>query len=310
MFDFITPQKKYHTLDFYLKKTYQSKVFKVSLNGDFTCPNRDGTISRHGCIFCSEKGSGDFAGERGKPLTIQFNTIRNIIHHKWPNAKYIAYFQANTNTYGPIEKLKSLYEEAINLDPNIVILSIATRPDCLNDEVIEYLASLNQKIKVWVELGLQTINEQTQKFLNLGYSTKDLVNAVNRLRKYNIDCIAHIINGLPNETFDDMINTAKFLNTLDLQGVKIHSLYIQKNTILSKIYEQNPFKLLTLEEYVDIVVKQLCLLNPSFVIHRINGDPPRDELVAPEWVLKKFVIMNEIDKKMRVDNLYQGIYYK
>lgn len=310
MFDFITPQKKYHTLDFYLKKTYQSKVFKVSLNGDFTCPNRDGTISRHGCIFCSEEGSGDFAGERDKPLTIQFNTIRNIIHHKWPNAKYIAYFQANTNTYGPIEKLKSLYEEAINLDPNIVILSIATRPDCLNDEVIEYLASLNQKIKVWVELGLQTINEQTQKFLNLGYSTKDLVNAVNRLRKYNIDCIAHIINGLPNETFDDMINTAKFLNTLDLQGVKIHSLYIQKNTILSKIYEQNPFKLLTLEEYVDIVVKQLCLLNPSFVIHRINGDPPRDELVAPEWVLKKFVIMNEIDKKMRVDNLYQGIYYK
>lgn len=310
MFDFITPQKKYHTLDFYLKKTYQSKVFKVSLNGDFTCPNRDGTISRHGCIFCSEEGSGDFAGERGKPLTIQFNTIRNIIHHKWPNAKYIAYFQANTNTYGPIEKLKSLYEEAINLDPNIVILSIATRPDCLNDEVIEYLASLNQKIKVWVELGLQTINEQTQKFLNLGYSTKDLVNAVNRLRKYNIDCIAHIINGLPNETFDDMINTAKFLNTLDLQGVKIHSLYIQKNTILSKIYEQNPFKLLTLEEYVDIVVKQLCLLNPSFVIHRINGDSPRDELVAPEWVLKKFVIMNEIDKKMRVDNLYQGIYYK
>ena len=166
-----------------------------------------------------------------------------------------------------------MYEEAINLDPNIVILSIATRPDCLNDDVIEYLASLNQKIKVWVELGLQTINEQTQKFLNLGYSTKDLVNAVNRLRKYNIDCIIHIINGLPNETFDDMINTAKFLNTLDLQGVKIHSLYIQKNTILSKIYEQNPFKLLTLEEYVDIVVKQLCLLNPSFVIHRIMVIP-------------------------------------
>lgn len=310
MYEFITPQKRYYTLDFYLKKTYNSKVFKVSLNGDFTCPNRDGTISNHGCIFCSEEGSGDFAGKRNSPLTEQFKTIKDIIHQKWKEAKYIAYFQANTNTYGPIEKLKELYEEAIRLDPNIVILSIATRPDCLSDEVVSYLGELNKQIKVWVELGLQTTNEKNQKFLNLGYNTKDFVNAVSKLRKHNIDCVAHIINGLPNETEQDMLSTAKLLNTLDLQGVKIHSLYIQENTILAKIYQDKPFKLLTLEEYVDITVKQLCLLKPQFIIHRINGDPPRNELIGPEWNLKKFVIMNEIDKKMRNENLYQGMYYQ
>lgn len=310
MFDFITPQKRYHTLDYYLKNQYQTKVFRVSLNGDFTCPNRDGTISTKGCIFCSEEGSGDYAGKRSSPLKEQFQTVANIIHYKWPNAKYIAYFQANTNTYGPIEKLKSLYEEAINLDPNIVILSIATRPDCISDEIIEYLASLNNQIPVWVELGLQTIHEENLKFLNIGYTVEQFTTTVHKLRKHNISVIAHIINGLPNESFNQMIQTAQFLNTLDLQGVKIHSLFIQENTILGKIYQNNPFKLLSLEEYVEITVKQLCILNPNFVIHRINGDAPREQLIAPLWSLKKLVIMNEIDKKMRNENLYQGIYYK
>lgn len=310
MFNFITPQKKYHTLDNYLKQKFNTKVFRVSLNGDFTCPNRDGTISTKGCLFCSEEGSGDFAGKRSRPLAEQFKTVSNIIHQKWPNAKYIAYFQANTNTYGPLEKLKKLYEEAINLDPNIVILSIATRPDCISDEVIEYLAMLNKRIPVWIELGLQTTHEENLKFLNIGYTVKDFTNTVNKLRRHNISVIAHIINGLPNETFEQMLATAKFLNTLDLQGVKIHSLFIQKNTILSQIYLNNPFNLLTLEEYVDITVQQLTILNPNFVIHRINGDAPRDELIAPLWSIKKLVIMNEIDKKMKNENLYQGIYYK
>lgn len=299
-------QHRYNALDEYLKSKYQSKVFKVALNGDFSCPNRDGTISKDGCIFCSEKGSGDFAGDKADSLTIQFKMVKDIIHQKWPKALYIAYFQANTNTYAPLDKLKNLFEEAINLDPNIVVISIATRPDCLDDEIIAYLSDLNKRIPVWIELGLQSIHEKTAKFINRGYTLQVFNNVIIKLNKANIDVIIHIINGLPYETKDMMLETVQYLNQFKIQGIKIHSLFVLKNTILGKMYENKPFKMLTLAKYVDIVCEQLAILNSDVIIHRVNGDAPRELLIAPLWSLKKLVVMNEIDKEMKLRNYYQG----
>lgn len=310
MKDYINSQHRYYTLDYYLKERFNKKVFKVALNGDFTCPNRDGTISTRGCIFCSSEGSGEFGGKRGDPLTKQFQEVKDIISLKWKDAKFIAYFQANTNTYGPISKLRKIYYEAINLDKDIVALSIATRPDCLSSEVIDLLSEINKIKPVWVELGLQTSNENTACLINRGYHLDVFTDSVNRLRKANIEVIVHIINGLPYETKDDMLNTIRFLNTLDIQGVKIHSLFILKGTELLDLYNDTRFKVLTLDEYVDIVVSQLSILRSDIVIHRINGDAPKDQLIEPKWSLKKLVVMNEIDKKMRDESLYQGIYYK
>ena len=302
-------QHNYNTLDDYLKNIYKQKVFKVALNGNFTCPNRDGTISSGGCIFCSSEGSGEFAGKRGTPLKEQFEEVKNIISIKWPNSLYIAYFQANTNTYGPIDKLKNLYYEAISLDPNIVALSIATRPDCLSSEVIALLSEINKIKPVWVELGLQTTNEDIAKFINRGYDNNVFYDAVARLRKESIDCIVHIINGLPHENSSDMLKTIENLNRLDIQGIKIHSLYVLKNTPLEVMYNNNEFSLMSLDEYVEITAKQLELLHPNIIIHRISGDAPKDSLVAPLWGLKKFVVMNELDKYMRIHNIHQGDEY-
>lgn len=310
MIDYTNSQHKYYNLDRYLKETYNTKVFKVALNGNFTCPNRDGTISSKGCIFCSPSGSGDFAGNKNDSLKNQFDTVREIIHKKWKEAKYIAYFQANTNTYKPLAELKKLYEEAINLDPNVIILSIATRPDCLPDDVLDYLEQLNKKIKIWVELGFQTSNENTANFINRGYKNEVFEKTVKALRKRNIDVIVHIINGLPNETNVDMINTIKYLNTFDIQGIKIHSLFILDNTPLGKLYKENPFNILSLEEYCNITTEQLALLKPNIIVHRVNGDAPRENLIEPKWSLKKLVVMNEIDKLMVKKKYYQGIFYK
>lgn len=303
---YITNQHRYYTLNDYLRKRFNKKVFKVALNGNFTCPNRDGTISTRGCIFCSEKGSGDFAGDKNDSLEKQFKTVKNALHRKWKEAAYIAYFQANTNTYAPLPYLQKLFENAINLDEKIVCLSIATRPDCISDDVIEYLGKLNQSISVWIELGLQTIHQQTANFINRGYDLPVFNNTIAKLRKYNLEVIVHIINGLPYETKPMMLETIKYLNQFDIQGIKIHSLYILKNTILGNIYENNPFKLLSLEEYVDIVAEQLAHLRSDIVIHRISGDAPKDDLIAPLWGVKKFVVMNEIDKLMRKKDYYQG----
>lgn len=307
MEDYINEQHRYYTLNYYLNKRFNSKVFKVALNGGFTCPNRDGKVSTRGCIFCSPSGSGDFAGNRNDPLNIQFNSVKDIIHLKWPNAKYIAYFQANTNTYGPIEKLRKIFYEAINLNPDIVALSIATRPDCLDEEVLELLNEINKFIPVWVELGLQTIHEETATFINRGYKLNVFEEAVKNLRKINIEVIVHIINGLPNETKEMMLDTVKYLNIFDIQGIKIHSLFILNNTPLGELYTKEKFKILSLEEYVDITTEQLALLDKNIVIHRINGDAPKDDLIEPIWSLKKLVVMNEIDKMMKQKNYYQGI---
>lgn len=306
MKDYINNQHRYYTLDYYYKNKYNSKVFKVALNGNFTCPNRDGKISTLGCIFCSESGSGDFAGDKELPLKEQFEQVKAILLKKWPKAKYIPYFQANTNTYGPISKLKSLFNEAVTLDNDIVSISIATRPDCLSNETIEFLNELNQIKPVTIELGLQTIHDSTAKVINRGYNLNVFEDAVKRLNKYNIEIVVHIINGLPFETKDMMLDTVKYLNNLNIHGIKIHSLFILKNTKLAEMFLNNEFNILTMDEYVDTTVEQLAIIRDDIVIHRINGDAPRDLLIEPQWSLKKLVVMNEIDKKMKERNYYQG----
>lgn len=303
-------EKHYLTLNNYLKSIYSKKVFKISLNGNFSCPNRDGKISTTGCIFCSEKGSGDFAGNPFKPIKEQFQEIKNMMHQKWNDGYYIAYFQANTNTYGTLEKLKKTYSQIVDnnyiIDENVKILSIATRPDCINDEIVKYLSELNKIIPVWVELGFQTMHESTSILINRGYTNEVFEKALSLLKQNNITTIVHIINGLPNETKDMMIDTVKYLNSLGIDGIKIHMLHIMKNTPLENYFKAKPFKILSLEEYVDIVTTQLRYINPNNVIHRVTGDSPKDLLIEPLWTLKKFVVINEIDKLMRKENIFQG----
>lgn len=307
--NYINNQHKYYTLNYYLGQRFNRKVFKVALNGNFSCPNRDGKISYNGCLYCSEKGSGDFAGDVESTLKDQFNEVRENIHKKWPDAAYIAYFQANTNTYGTLDKIKSLFEEAITLHEDIVAISIATRPDCLADDVIEYLGELNTRIPLWVELGLQTIHDKTSKSINRGHDLECFTAAVSKLREKNIEIITHIINGLPGETKQMMLETLDYINKIDIQGLKIHSLFLLENTILGEMYLRKPWELLTLEQYVDITTEQIAILKPNIVLHRINGDAPRQLLIAPKWTTKKFVIMNEIDKLMKERNYYQGCKY-
>ena len=306
----INDEKHYVTLNNYLKHKYHKKVFKISLNGNFSCPNRDGKLSTNGCIFCSEKGSGDFAGEKNHSLKDQFFEIKEKMSSKWNDGYYIAYFQANTNTYAPIDELKSKYEQIITpngpIDPNIKILSIATRPDCLSDDIIEYLFELNKKIKVIIELGLQTIHQSSIHLINRGYNNNIFEESLKKLQAKNIEVVVHIINGLPYETKEMMIETVKYLNNLNINGIKIHMLHIMKNTPLETFYQNNPFHVLTLEEYVDIVTTQLRYLNQNIVIHRITGDAPKELLIEPLWTLKKFVVINEIDKLMRKEKIYQG----
>lgn len=303
-------EKHYLTLNNYCLNRFGEKMQKISLNGNFTCPNRDGTISTLGCLFCSAKGSGDFAGEVKIPLKDQFEQIRLKLQTKWPTGSYIAYFQANTNTYGSLTKLKETYGQIITpngpINDKIKVLSIATRPDTLEDEKIAYLKELNQIIPVWIELGFQTMHEETATYLNRGYSNRVFVDTVKRLQAAGLPVIVHIINGLPNETKAMMIETVKFLNSLKIDGLKIHMLHVMKNTPLGEIYLKMPFPMLTLEEYVDIVVTQLSYLNENIVIHRVTGDAPKDLLIVPEWTLKKFVVINEIDKLMRKKNIFQG----
>ena len=294
----------------YLKYKYNKKVFKISLNGNFSCPNRDGTISHTGCIFCSEKGSGDFAGEKTHSLKDQFFEVKQQMEKKWPDGYYIAYFQANTNTYAPLDELKSKYEQIITkdgpIDPKIKILAIATRPDCLSDEIIEYLSILNKKIKLIIELGFQTKHQKTINLINRGYNNDIFEQTLKKLQKENIETVVHIINGLPYETKEMMIETVKYLNDLKINGIKIHMLHIMKNTPLEKYYQENPFPILTLSEYTDIITTQLRYLNTSIVIHRVTGDSPKELLIEPLWTLKKFVVINEIDKLMRKEKIYQG----
>ena len=298
--------KRYHALDYFYKKKFGKKIAKISLNAGFTCPNKDGTKGIGGCIYCSKLGSGDYAGNPKEDVITQFNTIKEIMNNKWKDTLYIGYFQANSNTYAPVEKLKELYEPILK-EKDVIGLSIATRADCLPNDVLDYLEDLNNRCYLTVELGLQTIHEETSNFINRCHSLKEFEEAVNNLRKRNIDVVVHIINGLPNENEEMMIETAKYLNKLDIQGIKIHMLHIVKDTKLADYYKEHPFKILTKDEYIDIVIKQLEYLNENIVIHRLTGDPNPNDLIEPTWTIKKIDVLNGIDKEMAKRNTYQGI---
>jgi len=304
-FKYSNTNKRYHTLDYEYKKLFGEKISKISLNANFTCPNIDGTVGYGGCIYCSKSGSGEFAGKKEDSIKEQFLTIKEQMNKKWKNTKYIAYFQARTNTYAPIETLKKVYEEALSIE-NVIGLNIGTRPDAITEECLDYLEELNKRTYLTIELGLQTIKEETSKLINRCHSLECFENMVKELRKRKINVVVHIINGLPYETKEDMINTVKYLNNLDIQGIKIHMLSVLKNTPLEILYQKEKFPILTKEEYIDIVINQLEYLRPEIVIHRITGDPKLEELVEPQWLVKKFCVLNDIDKEMVRRNTYQG----
>lgn len=304
-FPYSIDNKRYHTLTYYYKQKFNCKVCKVSLNANFTCPNIDGTKGYGGCIYCSKLGSGDFAGNKEDPLEVQFEKGKNLMHQKWPNAKFIAYFQANTNTYASVSKLKEYYEPFLKRD-DVIGLSIATRSDSITDECLDYLEDINQRTFLTIELGLQTIHDKTAKLINRCSSLKEFEDMVKKLRERNINVVVHIINGLPYETKDMMIETVKYLNTLDITGIKIHMLHILKDTPLEIYYQKHKFKVLTKEEYVDIVTTQLEYLRKEIVIHRLTGDPDPKNIIEPTWLIKKFTILNDIDKLMVEKDIYQG----
>lgn len=306
MFKYSNNNKNYHTLDYYLKNKFNEKVFKVSLNAGFSCPNLDGTKGKGGCIYCSNKGSGDFAGNPLKDIKEQFDTIKNRMHLKWKDGKYIAYFQAFTNTYAPLEVLKKHFEYALTLE-NVVGISISTRPDCLPLNVVEYLKDLSKRTFLVVELGLQSIHDETGKIINRCHTFKDFLEGYEKLKSRNINVCVHIINGLPYETKNMMLETVRQISHLEMHSIKIHLLHILKGTKICKMHEQNLFKTLSLEEYVDIVCDQIELLPPETIVQRVTGDGGKEHLIAPLWSLKKFVVMNEIDKEFVRRKSFQGI---
>ena len=305
MFKYSLDNKRYHTLNYHYKSLYNKKVFKVSLNANFSCPHK---VNGRGCIFCSKLGSGDFAGNINDDLITQFNKVKEVMIKKWPDAYYIAYFQANTNTYAKVDVLKEKFEPILKLD-NVIGLTIATRPDCISDECLEYLKDLNKRTKLTIELGLQSMHGKTLKLINRGHDLKCFDKCVKKLKENNIEVVVHIINGLPYETKEMMLETVKYLNSINIDGIKIHMLFITKGTELEELYEKEKFHILTKEEYIDIVISQLELLNPKIVIHRITGDPVSDDLIEPKWLLKKFCVLNDIDKEMVKKNSYQGKSY-
>ena len=309
MFKYTLDNKRYHTLNYHVKTKYNQKVVKVSLNAGFSCPNIDGTVGYGGCIYCSKSGSGEFGGDINKSLPEQFLEVKEKIAKKWPNSKYIAYFQAHTNTYASVDVLKEKYESVLKLD-DVIGIAIATRCDAISDEVLEYLSILNLETNLTIELGLQTIHEKTSKLINRCHSLKQFEDMVKKLKERGIEVVVHIINGLPYETKEMMLETVKYLNSLKVDGIKIHMLNITKNTMLAKYYENNPFHILTKEEYIDIVIEELEYLDPEIVIHRITADPDPSVLIEPKWLIKKFCLLNDIDKEMVKRNTYQGIKLK
>lgn len=297
--------KRFHTWNYEMREQFGTKVFKVMLDAGFTCPNRDGSIATGGCTFCSARGSGDFAGSRRDDLVTQFNKIRDLQHLKWPQAKYIGYFQAYTNTYAPVEELREYYELILQ-QPGVVGLSIATRPDCLPDDVLDYLAELNTRTYLWVEMGLQTIHEETSRLINRAHDTKCYEEAVQKLRDRGIRVCAHIIHGLPQETHAMMLDTVQAVGQMDVQGIKIHLLHLMRKTPMVKQYEAGLLQFLEKDEYVSLIVDSLELLPPEMIVHRLTGDAPRDLLIGPLWSLKKWEVLNAIDDELVRRNTWQG----
>lgn len=300
-------EKRYNTFNRHLREIFGEKVFKVPLDAGFTCPNRDGTKGSGGCIYCSSRGSGDFAGEVTHSIEQQFAEVKERMRKKWPKAKYMAYFQAYTNTYAPISKLRRVYEEALNQE-GVVGISIATRPDCLPEEVLDYLEELNQRTYLWVELGLQSIHDKTMDWVGRGHNYDDFLEGVAALQKRGIRVCVHIILGFPGETYEDMMATAQAVAALRVQGIKIHLLHILKGTPLAEIYQKEPFPLPTLEEYISLVSDILEVLPKEMVIHRLTGDGAPDELIAPLWSRKKWEVLNAIDQELLKRDTWQGKY--
>ena len=298
MFKYTLDNKRYHTLNYYYKQKYGKKVFKVPIDAHLGCPNKGK------CIYCS----GDFNNHINDDITNQFEKELKIMLNKWPDAYYIAYLQSDTNTYGPINKLKDIYEKLLSFD-NVIGLTIATRPDTINDEVLNYLIDLNKRCNLTIELGLQSMHNKTLKLINRGHNLKQFDDCVKKLKQNNIEVVVHIINGLPNETEEMMLDTIKHLNKLHIDGIKFHMLYVSKGTKLEELYNNNQIKLLTKQEYINIVIKQLELLSPEIVIHRITSDPYKKDLIEPTWLLNKRQLINDIDKEMKKRNTHQGIYY-
>lgn len=300
--------KPYHSLDYELKKRFGEKVYRLALNGGMTCPNRDGRVGYGGCIFCSSGGSGDFAADPALSIRQQIEAGKKALLSKRPVHKYIAYFQAFTNTYAPVSYLRSIFTEAID-HPEVVLLSIATRPDCLEPEIVDLLSKLNQKKPVWVELGLQTMHEDTASFIRRGYDLSVFEDAVQRLRAHHIEVITHVILGLPGEDQERMLQTIQYLNTQQIQGIKLQLLHILRGTDLAYYYQKEPFPVFSMEEYVQMILSCLQILRPDIVIHRLTGDGPKDLLIAPLWSQAKRQVLNTIHQECKRQNVWQGKSY-
>lgn len=298
-------EKRYHSLNYHLRKTYGEKLYKISLDGGMTCPNRDGTLGTRGCIFCSKGGSGDFAASKTLSITEQIETGKQQAARKYTGNSYIAYFQAYTNTYAPAAYLRQIFTEAIQ-NPNIRILSIATRPDCLSPDIISLLKELAAIKPIWVELGLQTIHEDTARFIRRGYDLPVFERAIHDLRNAGITVIVHTILGLPGESRKQMLQTVNYLNTQDIQGIKFQLLHILKDTDLADYYERHPFPLPDMETYFSILAEQLTHLRPDIVVHRLTGDGPKQLLIAPLWTGNKRQVLNQMQTYFKRHDIWQG----
>lgn len=301
-------KERYNHLNEYYKNKFGERTLKICIDAGFTCPNRDGTFSTSGCIFCSEKGSGELIKFSKLHISEQVNNFLNSYRGMRAN-KFIVYFQNFTNTYDSLENLKEKYDAAL-VNDKIVGISIATRPDCITEEIAKLIASYADKYDVSVELGLQTSNNNIGKIINRCYSSIQFTTAVNILRKYNIEIITHMMIGLPKETFEDIKDTVKFINEHDIQGLKIHSTYIVKNTVLANMYYNKKYEPITLDYYLDALTYVITHVRSDLIIHRISGDAPKDLLVAPEWNLHKKWIINGFEKRLKDENLWQGKFYK
>ena len=298
-------EKRYHSLNYFLRNKFGEKIYKISLDGGFTCPNRDGKVSKGGCTFCSARGSGDFAGSRILSITEQFEDRKKMMEKKWKDGKYIAYFQAYTNTYAPVEELTRKYEEALAQE-NVIALSIATRPDCLDEDVLDYLEELNKKIYLWVELGLQTVNDETGRNFNRGYDLEVFDKSLKDLQKRGIEVVVHTIFGLPGETKEDMLKTIDYVAHSGAQGIKFHLLHLMTGTKMVEQYESGELQLLSKEDYIDLICKGIAMIPEEMVVHRLTGDAPRQSLIGPMWSLKKWEVLNDIDKALVDNDIWQG----
>ena len=298
-------QKPYYSLDAWCKNTYGRKLYKAALNIGCTCPNRDGKIGTRGCIFCSEGGSGDFAGQAGQSISDQINSQKELLGRKRPVGRYIAYFQAYTNTYAPVNYLEKIFTEAI-LAPEVAVLSIGTRPDCLGNDILDLLERLNQIKPVWIELGLQTIHEGTAAFIRRGYPLSCFEDAAARLRARGLEVIVHTILGLPGEDEAMVLQTIDYLNGQDIQGIKLQLLHVLRHTDLADYYAAHPFHILTMDEYIHLVIRCLEHLSPNIVVHRLTGDGPRALLIAPEWSQAKRTVLNTLHREMKLAETWQG----